>query len=175
MNKLHPYALLAALLGLSQCKYNDPAPADQLPPATQTGANTFGCLVNGQPWTPQGFNGTPNYSATYDRTYHGGAFDVRAYRISDSGANREYIYVYADSVQGPGNYSLVNVKKAAPTYTAVPGCDYNRDPTTYRRGTLTLTRLDLQARIVSGTFEFTLAQPGCDTVKVTHGRFDYKL
>lgn len=25
-------------------------PIDQLPPATQTGANTFGCLVNGEPF-----------------------------------------------------------------------------------------------------------------------------
>ena len=40
---------------------------------------------------------------------------------------------------------------------------------------LNITRYDLQAGIVSGTFNFVLAKPGCDTVKVTHGRFDYKL
>ena len=47
-----PLLLLATLLGLSQCKKNDSGPADpasQLPPATQSGANTFGCLLNGQP------------------------------------------------------------------------------------------------------------------------------
>ena len=62
--------LLVALLSLSQCKKNAPAPAaEQLPPATQTGANTFGCLLNGQPWMPQGYNGTSNYSVYYDPIY----------------------------------------------------------------------------------------------------------
>lgn len=61
MNRRPPLLLLAALLGLSQCKKHDPDPVDQLPPATQTGANTFGCLLNGQLWTPSGNNSVPNY------------------------------------------------------------------------------------------------------------------
>ena len=56
------------------------------------------------------------------------------------------------------------------------GCDLNSDdPGTYHKGMLTITRLDLQAGIVSGTFTFTLAKPGCDTIRVTQGRFDRKL
>ena len=52
---MKPYLpLLAALLGLSQCTKDDPEAG--LPSATQTGANTFGCLVNGQVWTPKGNN-----------------------------------------------------------------------------------------------------------------------
>jgi len=42
-------------------------------------------------------------------------------------------------------------------------------------GQLTLTRLDEQAGIIAGTFEFTIAKPGCDTIRVTDGRFDKKL
>ena len=34
------------------CSNNDD-PQDQLPPITQTGANTFGCLVNGQVFVPK--------------------------------------------------------------------------------------------------------------------------
>jgi hypothetical protein len=49
------------------------------------------------------------------------------------------------------------------------------DAGTYHKGTLTITRLDLQAGIISGTFEFTLAKPGCDTVRITQGRFDKRL
>ena len=70
-----PALLLAALLGLSQCQKKDAGPAkpeDQLPPATQTGAGTFGCLLNGQPWTPQGYDGKPNFITTYDAGYAGG-------------------------------------------------------------------------------------------------------
>lgn len=51
MKKLH-FLLITALILLSSChKDDDPiAPIDQLPPATQTGAGTFGCLVNGEPF-----------------------------------------------------------------------------------------------------------------------------
>ena len=34
----------------------------QLPPATQTGANTFGCLIDGKPYVPNGYTG---WSGTY--------------------------------------------------------------------------------------------------------------
>jgi hypothetical protein len=33
----------------------------------------------------------------------------------------------------------------------------------------------LNASIISGTFDFVLAKPGCDTVRVTQGRFDKRL
>jgi len=40
---------------------------------------------------------------------------------------------------------------------------------------LTISRLDLQAGVISGTFAFTLYKPGCDSIRVTQGRFDKKL
>jgi hypothetical protein len=43
------------------------------------------------------------------------------------------------------------------------------------QGQLVITRLDMSAGIIAGTFSFTLAQTGCDTIKVTQGRFDKKL
>ena len=53
--------------------------------------------------------------------------------------------------------------------------EYDNAPGLVMRGQLVVTRLDLRAGIISGTFAFTLSQPGCDTVKVTNGRFDKKL
>ncbi|TYC08776.1 hypothetical protein ES677_14145 [Bizionia gelidisalsuginis] len=45
--------LLTVTLTLSCCNNDDDTtptnPIDQLPPTTQTGANTFGFLVNGEP------------------------------------------------------------------------------------------------------------------------------
>lgn len=38
-------------------------------------------------------------------------------------------------------------------------------------GSVTLSRWDREARIISGTFEFTVAR-GADTVRITEGRFD---
>jgi len=55
IKKLLTAATLLALLTAAGCNEDDPsstAPVDQLPPLTQTGENTFGCLVNGIPVIP---------------------------------------------------------------------------------------------------------------------------
>ena len=43
----------------------------------------------------------------------------------------------------------------------------------YGEGKLSLNYVS--GAIVSGNFEFTIAAPGCDTLRVTEGRFDLKL
>ncbi len=164
---------LALLLG---CQKNGPAPADQLPPATRTGANTFGCLLNGQPWTPSGYNGTSNYSVVIDSAYHGGNVDVRAYRYTDN--LLQYFIFGGDGINRVGTYSLDTGPKSiffTDQHLPLACQNFESNAGQYRRGTLTITRLDLQAGIISGTFAFTLYQPGCDSVRVTNGRFDKKL
>jgi len=42
-------------------------------------------------------------------------------------------------------------------------------------GQLTITKLDLQNRIISGTFYFDAVNPAGDKVSVTDGRFDVKF
>ena len=54
-------------------------------------------------------------------------------------------------------------------------CQFPGNDLYYRRGKLIITRLDKQAGIISGTFSFTLYKPGCDSIRVTNGRFDRKL
>ena len=73
MKKIITVILLSTLLGASCKKTNTPSPTDQLPPTTQTGANTFGCLVNGKVWIPKGYecNTKPNPSITYDFDFNG--------------------------------------------------------------------------------------------------------
>ena len=168
---------LALLLG---CKKTSPAPEDQLPPATQTGANTFGCLLNGQVWTPQGYNGTSNYGVSYDSGLNGGIFDLRTYRYPEPGNanNQQYIILYSNKLNKEGVYYFNNLPQTeASIEDRMSNCSWSsRDnATTYRRGTLTIARLDPQAGIVSGTFAFTLFKPGCDSVRVTQGRFDKRL
>ena len=182
------YLALALLTQCSKCK-QDPTPAkaeDQLPPATQTGAGTFGCLLNGQPWTPSGNNGYPNLLVTYDPTYHGGNLDLRTYRYLGNTGKSQYISFGGDQIDKPGTYNLMtpsNSTNPGP-YTVFYSDDSKTSPcnfynylpgTTTTTGQLVITRLDKTQGIVSGTFTFTLAQPGCDTVKITQGRFDSKL
>ncbi len=174
------YLCLLLLTQCTNCKGTDPTPEEQLPPATQTGANTFGCLLNGQPWTPKGNGGFSNFSVTYDPTYKGGNLDIRAYRYLDQSGKFQYITLGGDRISQVGVYPFLLQGDRTIYFTDTsknsPCNDYSAPPTlTYRTGSLTVTRLDMRAGIISGTFEFTLAKPGCDTIKVTQGRFDKKL
>jgi len=172
------------LLMVVGCHRNDPAPANPaslLPPATQTGANSFGCLVNGQPWVPSGNNGTPNLVVTYDPNYLGGALQIKTYRYS--GAKNDVlqgIVVGAAQVNKVGDYTISLNGGNGANYidNGLPSpCNYYGEAPalTYRKGKLTITKLDLTQGIISGTLAFTLYQPGCDSVRVTNGRFDKKL
>jgi hypothetical protein len=174
--------LLAALLSLSQCKKHDSGPTkpeDLLPPATQTGAGTFGCLLNGQPWTPQGYSGTPNFITTYDAGYHNGTLQVKCYRYSSSGL--QGITFGATNVIGIGTYPFPLKSENGVSYldnSKTAPCDiWNGNSTsyTYQAGSLTLTRFDMKAGVISGTFQFRVYKLGCDTLNITQGRFDYTL
>jgi hypothetical protein len=179
---LQRYILYAALLLLTQCskcKKDDPTPEEQLPPATQIGANTFGCLVNGQAYLPSGYNGTSNYVVLYEPAPNGGTLNILTYSIK--GTTRQFINLSCGPIIQPRRFSLdipVTEGTASYTNTSLPkpcnSYEGNQAPS-YRKGSLTITRLDLSAGIISGTFEVTLAQPGCDTIRVTKGRFDKKL
>lgn len=180
--------LLAALLGLNQCKKSDSGPAkpeDQLPPATQTGANTFGCLLNGQPWTPTynfAIGTSPPLRVTYDPTYTGGSLQIRAIRAVTGLPDGQYIFLGCSSLSNPGIYPMSIAGPAGVYYStglrSGPCQEYrydNHTPGFSMQGQLVITHLDLRAGIIAGTFSFTLAQTGCDTVRVTQGRFDKKL
>ncbi|MDO7874293.1 hypothetical protein Q5H93_06075 [Hymenobacter sp. ASUV-10] len=172
---LLPTSLLAALL-LSACAKDDD-PQAQLPLETRTGANTIGCLVNGQLWTPKGYNGTLNYTVSYDRTYRKGTLNVGTYRYIGKGADDyQMVGFYADSIPSTGTYSLAIPDHHEGIFLDRTGtCQFPGNDPYFRKGQLTITRLDMQAGIVSGTFWFTLYKPGCDSIRVTNGRFDKKL
>ncbi|WP_201977506.1 DUF6252 family protein [Hymenobacter rubidus] len=166
--------LLAALLGLSQCKKKDPDPVDQLPPATQTGANTVGCLLNGQAWVPFGKD---HFSVYYDPGYRYGTINISLTKPSKTSSVIETVAIFSDSLRKVGKYALTFPKHQEATYSIGYGnpCSFFAGDPHYRAGELIITQLDLKAGIIAGTFEFTLAKPGCDTLKFTQGRFDKKL
>lgn len=164
-------------LFLFSCKKEDPNP-DKLPPATQSGENTFGCYVNGEVWLPKGRPSTfrSNLNIVYDPGHEGGTIDIRAYRtLNNDSQVKGYMQIGSSHIGSEGVYNLDNPEIYLLVYRD-SNCYYNSsEEDVYSEGKLEITRLDIGAGIVAGMFEFTLAKQGCDTIQVTKGRFDYKL
>jgi hypothetical protein len=170
--------LLAALLGLSQCKKSDPDPASQLPPASHTGANTAGFLLNGQAWLPWGKD---NFVVDYDPTLGGtGVLNVSLSRPETTSQRHELVTIHLNPFNKAGTYELKSsptngISFIRPQQFSICSIILSTDTDTYCQGSITITHLDAQTGIVSGTFELTLYKLGCDTIKITQGRFDKKL
>jgi hypothetical protein len=149
----------------------------KLPAITQSGQNTFGCLVNGKAWVPKGSDASkPNSYIIIDPGYKDGDFSLRTYRIADN--LREDYTINSDSIKTTGTYVVNDTTRTRVIYSkATPDLSQIFCKIYYRKGFLKIARYDLQAGIVSGEFEFSMVNEDCspDTIKVTNGRFDYKL
>ena len=182
--------LSATLTQCSKCKENV-TPDTPLPPETQVGANTFGCLLNGKKWIPTQ-DGHLNYFRTlsiwYDPTYAGGSFSIKA-NINHGITTDEFIGLSVDSITlNPQKIYLIGNKRInagigyinyAKDTSLNQSCDFDYGYRTDKKylitGIINLKKLDTKIGIASGTFEFTAYVEGCDTLKVTDGRFDIKL
>ena len=173
MNKLICFSLLALLF--SQCECDDEIGKETLPPATQTGANTFGCLVNGKIWLPRGDDGTYTLDLSYDPTFNDGTFDLRAKRyVSDS--QLQYIIIFSDSLSAIGDFPIKEKTHQVVTFSDGDSCYYSTDEQeTFCTGTLSITRFDLANGIISGEFNFSIVTSGCTKIEVSKGRFDMRI
>ena len=170
------------IAGCSSCKKNVDTSSDNpygLPNATQEGKNTLGFLLNGQPWTPKGQVGlSANLTVNVDLGYNQGVFVIGAYRYTSStGIQEPFTIGIRDSLkffQFPITVPLSKTSLYGITYRNVQ-CDYfNQQGNVQCNGNLTITKLDKSSQILSGTFNATFYKPGCDTIKITEGRFDMK-
>ena len=167
------FTFLTFTLFLSfSCEKQDTKPTDKLPPATMTGANTFGCLVNGEVWRPyiEGNMWQNKILAKYDRGWVGcdqlfvGA--TRSYNNNEDIFQEITLNVWCPEL-GDNN---IDVNKGI--FVDLRGCgDYRLD--TLSLQILTITKLDTINNIASGTFQFTAIHDECqDTLRITEGRFD---
>jgi hypothetical protein len=169
--------VLYCLFCFAQCKKSNPD-NNGLPAATQEGKNTLGFLLNGQPWTPQGNNGTANLSIDFDAGINNGIFSLSAYKIINSLNRQRFGLGIKDSlnfISVPKIYILGNSTLYGAAYSD-DSCTFDYfDSTINRSGNLTITRFDKTNRIISGTFSTTFNKTGCPEIKITDGRFDMKF
>lgn len=157
---------------------------DELPEPTQIGEDTFGAVINGELWGPLKFGIVPTAPILEARYYGGSTLQINA-RNFGSSPNESEMEIYLNDITGPGTY-LLNKKTSI-----LPGASANYAYYVERRftpkdewmtntqypGTVTITRLDVVNKIVSGTFEFKAINKGSELkpLTVTEGRFDIKL
>lgn len=172
-------AITFLLLTAMSCKKNKDNQKDQLPPITQIGANTFGCLVNGKVYIPKGYNGTgmPNLKKIFDIGLNGFPYlQIDARQYDQNGQNGSLI-INIDSLIGTGEYSIyTNKKQIGFGSYLIPACGIlPNDDIQYKIGRILLTKYDLTSGIISGLFSFKIKPTNCDTLFFTDGRFDFKL
>jgi len=168
------YILLVAFplwgLGGLSCSDDDDTPncqgIDCLPEATQTGAGTFGCLVNGEPF--YAFGGVTCYYQLIDGEYYfavGFAREVGfPQAIIIESTEKEINFGENQLLDGVAE-NVYGVVRFESFVNATTDSIYN--------GTLDVTTFDSQNQIISGTFEFEILNPNDGEVyQITEGRFD---
>lgn len=123
-----------------------------MPPATQTGANTFGCLIDGWVYTGQRYDS--DHKASYYPAYNEDEKDtVNIYVRVDTNASISFniidpkeknITIYSVSGGTDNDQTL---------YTDAVFTNEDKQEEKLEDGIVKITRFDLKDRVISGTFE----------------------
>ena len=170
------------LFTITSCSESD-APQDQLPPITQTGANTFGCVINGEVLIPKDGIGVPQPKGITVKYRNNKNFIIDAGNLKDNGGGDIYIYIYNLTSTGVYNLGVSDNQSDlsfAPSYPHIFCRTYDGANqgkvylSNVNSGTITITRFDSDNHIVSGTFELTVFNKDnpSETIEITEGRFD---
>jgi len=162
---------LLILLDLSACTGCEDKVWTTLPPETQTGANTFGCMIDNELFV--GDNNAsifapPAFSVGYDTDSDKIYMDVRGLMNGNPAGNISIIINHPthDGMQAIGNigyYPSTNVSLCR-EYLPSSGSE------------VFITKFDTINKIVSGRFQFTGYCVDSTNVKhITQGRFDLKF
>lgn len=153
----------------------------ELPPATQTGANTFGAMVDGKMWIPQGF-GPINASNILETRLLGNNLFIVAQNFASS-PNESEFDIRIIGLTGVGSYPLnSNVNHPSNSYSYAYYVKRKLTPlyewitSSVNTGSVNISRFDTASRIVSGTFSFSGGEitNAASPVNVADGRFDLK-
>ena len=178
--------LIFIIFTLSSCNKDDDnkpkTEIEKLPPATQTGANTAGCLVNGVAFLPKGYFPTGNLFCFYqdgenfslsigERTLIDSNDVIRNINITSLNQNlHDNVGISFELGQNENNgnskfgvYSIDAVASPNPNYYTT---------NSIMKGDLKITYHNYNNAILSGTFWFDAVNSNGDIIQVREGRFD---
>ena len=144
-------------------------PVSQLPPATQTGENTFGCLINGEPFV---VSNTSNQTAIYQD----GGLLIGGQKNINNNLTQVSMFISEANIGAiiAENNSYVLNSNSVPKgeyYIENQNCFYFTSSN--YTGSLMITKIDNINFIISGKFEFKSISENCaDIINITNGRFD---
>ena len=176
--------ILLTALTLSCCDKDDNKSSDQLPPATTTGANTAGCHVNGQVFLPKGSSQFgPILSCFYQQDQDGYHFGLNFRERTSNQSKSVNISLNPTQLLEGNTYSLGKIINGSSNYISnfaefiinsnvATSNRYNTTNTNI--GELKITRLDIQQKIISGTFWYDAINPQGEIIKIREGRFDWR-
>ena len=180
--------ILLFAFSLSCCSKDDDKSSYQLPAETQTGANTFGAIINGQVMIPRNSIGYIPPGSSHNAVRYSYFNNWEEISGSDGRTNMGGIYIFIDNVDKKSpikvnNYSVGNSNGAFSnsfaenTLITAYVFDNTGIGKTYLSiadtGTINITRSDND--IISGTFSCKLKykkNPN-DVIEIKEGRFDF--
>lgn len=144
----------------------------KLPPATQTGANKVGCLLDGKAFLPGNYNNSTN---CFYQFVDGEYYFVMGLDNKDADYNLTAIAIGTQKKQiHQGEvYNLYELSEN----NAYGGYIYNTfesNTTHTHTGKLTITKLDTVNQIVAGTFWYDILDHEGKLHQIRDGRFDFK-
>lgn len=176
MKKILILLLLFGILGACKNKTNTPplAPIDQLPPATQEGANTAGCLLNGEPFIAEKRNNIP-FSLNY---INGEDFALLIGNNSKNRLNDILISIHKTQLEVGKTYALNETfggNSKTGEYEINTGVPFNSNYYSTNpdiTGEVTITAHNFNEAYLSGTFWFDAVNSEGTVVQFREGRFD---
>lgn len=162
--------LKTVLLALLICSLSLACKKDSMPKPTQTGANTMYAKVNGQSWQPKGcISCSEAFQIGYDDRINFGLTGQN----NDQGIS---ITIVLRNLKTVGTYELSSTDMNFGNLNNTTSNHGVFVTTKLRKGSVTITKLDLANKIIAGTFSFTGEDENnpAKTISVTDGWFDGK-
>lgn len=171
--------LLAMLALFAGCRKDKPWPLSALPPATQTGARTAGCLINGEPWVAQILVSLPwvcRISAIYDeedyeKDYKNNLFITMDLLITSLVSGFTF---NMNPIKNIGKYEREQLDELTIIYSTNDPINKTYELDTSGLFRFAITHLDTINNTISGSFEFDVintSDPN-DRLTIRQGRFD---